>query len=90
MCLYLAHCLSVVDLLPAVRTLVVLQVRNRVFLSLEVASPVPPNPLDALAATRRTRRDVKLRHSFNAISSMIPEKRNSFLGSFLNEPIFRV
>lgn len=53
------HCIAIVDPLTAVWTLAVLQVRNRIFLTLEASSPVTANLFDLLAAAGRTRCDLK-------------------------------
>src|SRR5882724_5882366 len=58
--LYLSHRLAVVYLLPAIWTLVVLQVRNRVCFPLEDASPIAANLSYFRSTTRRADFDVKL------------------------------
>ncbi len=68
----LAHCVVIVDLLTAVWTLVVLQVRNRVSLSLEASSPVTANLFDPAASAGRTR--CNLKHC-RCLSTQIPPLR---------------
>ena len=53
MCFDFPHGVPAVNLLAAVRALVVPQAWNGVRLALEPAGPVPPNLLDVAAATGR-------------------------------------
>ena len=58
----LPHRVAIIDLLPAVWTLVILQVTNRVSLPLEASGPVAADLSDFAAAARRTGGDFEHSH----------------------------
>ena len=60
-CLDLPHCVAIVDPLSAVWTLVVLQVRNHISLTLEASTPVTANLFDVAVSAGRTSGELLLK-----------------------------